>query len=201
MTTAKICEVDGCGNTASRGKLCNTHYLRLRRHGDIHHKTRASDGEPQAWLRQHINHEGEGCLTWPFAKGRDGRGRLQKDVSPQAHRAMCILAHGEPPSPIHEAAHSCGKGHDACVHPKHLRWAMPVDNAADRKIHGTECRGENKPTSKLRQVDVVKIMGLRGQMTQREIGAMFGVDSETVGSIHRQETWAWLTQENITPID
>lgn len=34
MTTAKICEVDGCGNTALKRCMCNRHYLRWYKTGD-----------------------------------------------------------------------------------------------------------------------------------------------------------------------
>lgn len=186
------CIVDGCASAPSRGRMCNTHYLRVRRHGDPHHRQRAANGELHAWLVERVDWSGDECLTWPFAKGRDGRGRLTGSVSPQAHRAMCILAHGEPPTRRHEAAHSCGKGHEACVNPRHLRWATPVENAADRVIHGTEVRGSAKPGAKLTESDVLAIRALKGSATQREIGDRFGVDGETVGNIHRGETWAWL---------
>jgi hypothetical protein len=55
----------------------------------------------------------------------------------RATRVMCKLAHGPAPTPKHHAAHSCGKGHEACINPKHLRWATPRENAADAKLHGT----------------------------------------------------------------
>lgn len=192
MAATGICSVDGCDKPISKRQMCNAHYLRWYRHGDVHRKARADNGEPSKWLREHVAHEGSDCLIWPFAKGRDGRGRLQGDVSPQAHRAMCILAHGAPPTPKHEAAHSCGKGRQGCVHPAHLRWATPVENAADRVEHCTETRGEDVWSSKLTQEDVRRIRSLKGHYNQKEIGAMFGVDAETVGNIHRRETWAWL---------
>lgn len=192
MADKALCTIEGCRNPVTKKLMCNAHYLRSYRHGDPHHKTRADNGEPSRWLRSHMDHDGAGCLTWPFAKGRDGRGRIQNDVSPQAHRAMCILVHGDPPSERHEAAHSCGKGHEACVHPRHLRWATPVENTADQVVHGTLCRGEGKASAKLNEGDVRDIRGLKGRYSQRAIGEMFGVDGETVGNIHRRETWAWL---------
>ena len=188
------CAVAGCDNppNGKRG-MCNAHYLRWYRFGDPNTpKVRADNGAPSKWLRDHIEHAGDECLTWPFAKGGDGRGRIQNDVSPQAHRAMCILAHGEPPSDIHEAAHRCGKGHEACVNPRHLYWATPVENAADRWEHGTQTHGECHAFAKLTVAQVMEIRRMEGAASQAEIGAMFGVDGETIGNIHRRETWAWL---------
>ena len=190
------CGVEGCVSppNGKRG-MCNAHYIRDYRYGDVHHKTRADHGEPSRWLREHVAFDGDDCLIWPFATGRDGRGRLQNDISPQAHRAMCILVCGDPPSPDHEAAHSCGRGHDACVNPKHLRWATPVENAADRLIHGTEVRGEDCPQTKLTERDVHKIRSLYGSASHSEIGLMFGVSGGTIGDIFNRRTWAWLAAE------
>lgn len=134
------CSVDGCDNppNGKRG-MCNSHYLKWYRYGDPNIRFAASPGETYQWLLDHMDYDGDGCLTWPFATGTDGRGMLSSHYqgTPQAHRVMTILTKGPPPSDIHEAAHSCGKGHEGCVHPKHLRWATPLENAADKIIHGT----------------------------------------------------------------
>lgn len=50
---------------------------------------------------------------------------------------MCQKAHGDPPSPKHDAAHSCGRGHEGCVNPNHLSWKTKKQNQADRITHGT----------------------------------------------------------------
>lgn len=194
MANRGLCSVDGCGKPANgkRG-MCNAHYLRWYRHGDpLGGLARAGWGEPSAWLRLHVSHSGEECLIWPFARGRDGRGRIQREASPQAHRAMCILAHGEPPTGRHEAAHSCGMGHEGCVNPQHLYWALPVENAADRWKHGTQVHGEASRCAKLTRHDVKAIRALRGAATHAEIGDRFGVHGETIGDIYRGKSWTWL---------
>lgn len=186
----EFCSIDGCKKPHKSGGLCAGHYLRLRRHGNpLGGGRKTMTGEPSAWLRKHIAWKSEECLTWPFAKGRDGRGRLQSDVSPQAHRAMCILAHGNPPSDIHEAAHSCGKGHEGCVNPNHLRWATPIENASDRKIHGTEVIGEKKHNSKLDDASVKMIRHMKGMCAYSKIAKLFDVNEETVGDVLRGTTW------------
>lgn len=192
MADKGICTITGCIKPVSKCDMCNAHYLKNYRHGDPLRKLRADNGEPEAWLRRNVGHSGEGCLKWPFAKGRDGRGRIGSELSPQAHRAMCVLVNGPPPSAMHEAAHSCGKGHEGCVHPAHIRWATPVENAADRNLHGTETRGEQVPGSKLKEHEVRLIRIMKGRSTQAEIGRLYGVDGETIGNIYRRETWAWL---------
>jgi hypothetical protein len=54
-----------------------------------------------------------------------------------AHRLMCQLAHGDPPTPDHIAAHSCGRGHEGCVNPNHLSWKTYSENELDKRVHGT----------------------------------------------------------------
>jgi hypothetical protein len=90
-----------------------------------------------------IHHKGEECLPWPFSEAAAGYGRIVVDGKHTlAHRHVCTLVHGEPPTPKHEAAHSCGKGHEACVSGDHLSWKTHADNQADRLIHGTSNRGK-----------------------------------------------------------
>ena len=194
MANRELCSIDGCGKPRSRRRLCNSHYLRLRRHGSpFGGLRRAAHGEPSAWLRQHVGYSSDKCLAWPFARGRDGRGRIQNDISPQAHRAMCILAHGKPPSARHQAAHTCGKGHEGCVNPAHLYWATPLENNADQIVHGTRLRGAKKPGARLTEDDVRKIRRMKDMgLSQREIGERFGVHAETIGDILRGATWSWL---------
>lgn len=187
------CSVDGCEKppNGKRG-MCNAHYLRAYRHGDPL-AGGTSQGAPMAWIEANKGYDGPDCLTWPFARGHDGRGRLNRmHDAPQAHRMMCLAVHGPPPSDLHEAAHSCGRGHEGCCAPHHLRWATHVENMDDQLVHGTRARGERSGGAKLTEGDVRAIRSLKGRATQRAIGDRFGVDAETVGNIHRRETWAWF---------
>ena len=188
-----VCCVEGCVSPPNgKRNMCNAHYLKWYRRGDPNAAPqRAGHGEPSKWLRDHVHYSSDECLIWPFAVGRDGRGRVS-DISPQAHRAMCILTNGKPPTALHEAAHSCGKGHEGCVHPKHLYWATPIENCADQIAHGTRIRGTDRHNARLSEEQVRQIRLLKGALSQAKIGARFGVHRETIGSIHRNETWSWL---------
>lgn len=112
--------------------------------------------------------------------------------SVQAHRTMCILAHGCPPTKAHEAAHSCGNGHKACVNPHHLRWATPSENCQEKKEHGTEVLGSKKWNSILREEDIPDIRSLYGDDTAVNVGAFYGVDAETIRDVWHGRTWSWL---------
>lgn len=190
VTKSEFCCVEGCEEPPNGKKgMCNAHYLRQYRHGDPNIILRAANGTVEQWVQEHLSYEGVECLTWPFAIGRDGRGRINNREYPQAHRYICFLINGAPPSSVHEAAHSCGKGHEGCVHPKHLRWATPVENASDRVVHGTQRFGENHHSSKLTKQQVDQIREWGTVLTQRELGEYFEVSSRTIDDILKGRTW------------
>ena len=193
MTAKDKCTVEGCASTASKKGMCNAHYLRKRRHGDANFVARPGNGSVREWIESHLDFAGDDCLIWPFARGRDGRGRMYtEDGAAQAHRVMCTLVLGEPPTPKHEAAHSCGKGHEGCVNPRHLKWATPRENAADRKAHGTEVLGEARWSAKLNRSQVRRIRAIPESRTCAEIAEAFGVGTETIRDIRKGRTWKWL---------
>lgn len=194
----KPCSVQDCERNAHRdenGKkgFCSLHYERQRKHGNpfvVKRNTRAID-----WLRQHSVHTGPDCLVWPFHIGKDGYGRAHyPGYGPitTASRLMCIFAHGEPPTPRHEAAHSCGNGNKGCVNPLHLYWATPAENHSDKIKHGTTNRGERQGRSKLTEENVLQIRQMIGSKTQAAIAKMYGVDQSTISDIRRRKRWGWL---------
>lgn len=188
------CEVEGCGHEGrlKRG-LCVAHHHRALRHGDPTIRKSAANGELFAWIKAHVDHVGDECLPWPFARKSNGYGKVVVDGAQiVASRMMCILAHGEPPTPRHEASHSCGKGHEGCMNPGHLRWDTPEGNQADKVLHGTDNRGEKQWKSKLTEADVLEIRSLLGIVPQSEIAKRFGIDPSSVSNIKSGKNWGWL---------
>ena len=93
-----------------------------------------------------------------------------------ASRYMCELVNGSPPTPRHEAAHSCGWGQGGCVNPRHLRWATRVENEAEKIIHGTHLQGDGHPMVKLRGPDIGIIRFLLANgISKTRIARRFGV--------------------------
>lgn len=181
------CSVEGCDKRYLAKGLCSKHYQRLAKRGDLEVST-APDGVPKAWLLEHKNYQGDECLTWPFGKGGGGRGMISGEKRPMfASRAMCIAAHGPPPFEKAEAAHSCGKGHEACVNPNHLRWATSLENKLDKIIHGTSNRGERHPLAKL---TVEQVRAIRADARPNAvIAADYPVSRRTIADIKRRAAW------------
>lgn len=182
------CVVDGCPDARWARGFCKKHYDRWTRHGDpsVCLKPMVARGQPMAWLMSHAKHSDDACLTWPFARFPDGRAHMKAG---KPTRIMCEKAHGPAPSARHEAAHSCGNGHLACVNPRHLRWATARENAADKIAHGTVIRGETHYAARITSQQVIDIRRLFGSMSQREIAERFGVHLSCINKIVNGNTW------------
>ena len=189
----RICSVDGCGNPVTTRGYCSAHYHRLMRYGNpLAGKAYKSSAE--RWILAHASYEGDDCLTWPFnASARRKRSMIQiKTKNIPAARYMCMIAHGAPPSPDHDAAHSCGKGHKGCLNPKHLRWATHIENLNDMIAHNTRLYGARNPFAKLTAIDVREIRALRGTMTQWDIADLYGVGQSCISLILLGKSWRHL---------
>lgn len=133
--------------------------------------------------------ETDECFEWPFGLGRGGYGKLYYEGRTTApHMVSCERVHGARPTG-HQAAHNCGN--PSCFNARHLRWATPVENEADKQVHGTVARGEQARKSKLTETDVLSIRATykSGEVTQRSLAKRFGVSQRTVASIVRRLTW------------
>jgi len=190
------CEVEGCNGKVWQRTgdqfLCVTHCQKLRKYGNVHGISPRYKRKSR-WIEAHVCYSGDNCLKWPFDVSNHGRGTVQiNNKSMSAPRAMCMLAHGDPPSPQHQAAHSCGKGHDGCMNPRHLSWKTPKENEADKVAHGTLRRGSAINTSKLSEDDVRAIRKMIGTVSGIEIARAWGITATMVSNIKLRKAWAWL---------
>lgn len=195
MAEAKICAVDGCVKPRIARGWCQAHWARWKRHGSplVGGPLGASKGESLRWLSARTGHVGDECLPWPFGRTGSGYGALEIDGRAiSAHRWMCAEVYGPPPTPSHEAAHSCGRGHLGCVNPGHIRWATHSDNLADRLDHGTATIGEANGFAKLTEADVREIRSGAGRVTQRDLAERYGVDPSNISQIQLRKSWSWL---------
>lgn len=188
------CSIQGCEREHKARGWCKMHYARWSKYGDPNKTVTAPTGEPANFYgNMVIAFDGDECLPWPYGTNGVGYGKLWLDGRVRyVHVLVCEHVNGPPPTPKHEAAHSCGKGHLGCVNPRHLSWKTRAENHADKLIHGTHLRGENHPSTKLTNSDARAIRSLRGSTTQREIALKFAVSEKTVNAIQMGRKWSWL---------
>lgn len=193
MAAKGICSIAGCGKTVAGRGWCGAHWSRWRRHG---HPLggRTPNGEAARFLVDvAAKHDADTCLTWPYYRMSNGYATFEDGGHPVlVHRRVCEIVHGPPPTPKHEAAHSCGRGHEGCISPAHLRWATRAENMADAVLHGTAPRGERHGFAKLTEIEVRQIRRMEGTAPLREIGNRFGVSQQSICDIFKRRSWGWL---------
>lgn len=107
-----------------------------------------------------------------------------------AHRVAYLLGHGVDSYPLY-TLHTCD--FKPCCNPAHLYAGSPKDNMRDRSER-KRCnipRGVDAPTSKLTEDQVREIRKLcaEGDLTHRQIAAMFGIRNPTVFHIKERNFW------------
>jgi hypothetical protein len=192
MAETPICSVAECGKVVRLKNLCGPHYHRLVRHGDPLGGRRPL-GHAIADIFRALETDTDDCIFWTHARNQFGRGNVfYQGKYYSASRLVCILAHGTP-APKMEAAHSCGNGHLACINPRHLRWATRAENIADMFLHGTAPIGEQSPSAKLSELDVIHIKArLKTGEMHTTIAKDFGVSASNISMIGRGKTWSYL---------
>ena len=151
---------------------------------------RAKNGEPRAYLESVLSasEQPKYCIRWPYALNGNRAAIRFNGKAALVSRIVCERVNGPPPSPYHEAAHSCGNGHEACINPDHLRWATSTENHADMLEHGTRQRGETHHASILTEVDVIQIRDIRGWM-HKDIALLYGLTRKHVTKIVGRHIW------------
>lgn len=97
------------------------------------------------------------------------------------HRLVLLAFTGEPPTPLHDAAHNDGDPGNNRL--GNLRWATRPENCADKLKHGTHNRGERHPLSKLSDDEVRSIR--LSELSPKDIASRFGIS--------RGHAWALKT--------
>ena len=132
---------------------------------------------------------GDGCWVWSGGIDNHGYGYIYRGHGDRirAHRLSWEI-HNGPIPPGMVVRHGCDN--PPCVNPAHLTIGTQSDNVEDMVRRGRSARGERHSQSRLTSDDVRAIRRLRiGGAKLREIAAVYGVHSGTVGFICRGETW------------
>lgn len=143
-------------------------------------------GRSHQWLVDHIDYPHDYCLIWPFSLTRGYGALSHMGRRGYAHRFMCELAHGAPPTPLHEAAHSCGRGDEGCVNPRHLSWKTKTENQLDCRKHGTQAKSRYGRQGKLSPDQVAEIR--TSDARQCDLARKFGVHETTISNIRTGRT-------------
>ena len=190
----RICSIPECCKPAEKRGWCGKHYQRWRVNGDPNVVKQVPSGTCMRWIEEHVDYSGDGCLIWPYSRRSTGYAQINIGNRPvPATRVMCAMVHGEPPAPNLDAAHSCGKGHTGCIHPKHLRWATRSENLLEKRLHGTISLGEKASSAVLTEAQVKDIVAMAKVSSERKIAKSFGVHRATINCILSGRSWSWLT--------
>lgn len=135
-----------------------------------------------------------GCWIWLGAiSGRHGYGvvRINRKTR-RAHRMVLELSSGFAIPRELDACHTCDLR--CCVNPDHLFVGSRADNMRDcankGRIVTPNAAGEDCPNSKLTDAEVLAIRSSR--LSQRKLGAIYGVDKGTIACIQHRKTWRHL---------
>lgn len=189
--TNVVCSIDGCERAADIRNLCPRHYRRWWAHGDPLVRKKPANGEARRFLMDVVlPYRGDDCLTWPYYRDPSGYAKCGRMF---VTKFVCEQENGPAPSPTHQSAHTCGRGNQGCVTPRHLVWKTPAGNQRDRVTHGTSNRGERSATAKLTREDVRTIRQMiAAGSTLKSIALRYGVHPTSILHIRSRKNWAWL---------
>ncbi len=140
----KLCEVDGCSRKFYGKYLCQAHYMRLRRNGDLQIDKAISESFSSVKERfmskvSSVMNENE-CMNWIGCSNRYGRfttgSRMDKTKTTKlAHRVAYELFVGEIPGGMY-VLHRCDN--TKCVNFRHLFLGTQLDNMKDMITKGRD---------------------------------------------------------------
>lgn len=179
----KICSIEGCGREAKGRGWCMNHYMRWKRNGS---PTGGGvvPGTGLKWLEETLTVQTDECVYWPFKRSIHGYGTIQfRGKNTGAHRAVCFMAHGEPPSAEHIALHSCARGMQGCVNHRHIRWGTHQENTDDRERDRKTGVTAWDNYHKLSLDDVRQIRSEKGVTQGDVLAKRYGVDRAHISRI------------------
>lgn len=135
-----FCTIDGCDKHVKGHGLCETHYMRKRRHGSPTTVLRVvTVGPPETRFWSHVDKTGD-CWLWTASvfKDRYGYGKFNAASEKPtrvvyAHRFSWELANGPIPDGLW-VLHHCDN--PPCVRPDHLFLGTQSANVADMHSKG-----------------------------------------------------------------
>lgn len=202
------CSISGCELKHYGRGWCKKHYHAAWTAG------RLDDGARQmvsagATLDERLRHIGwtvtaNGCWEWNGSRNERGYGQVATGSGPMlTNRASHIAWIGPIPEGL-SVLHRCDN--PPCINPRHLFHGTKPENNADMAAKRRSSNGENRPQSKLTdaQVKSIRLRYAQGGISQKSLGALYGVDGSTVSLIvsrKRRGNLTYQRQAGSTPVD
>lgn len=198
-----------CSETATRRGYCTSHYVKLRKSGDLPVK-QLRGASLRERFEQHVDRRTapEGCHEWTGFRSRQGYGQFavnrggSRYRTEVASRVAWEIVYGPVPEGM-EICHSCDN--PPCVRVDHLFLGTASDNALDsyrkgrRKPPTRHARGERVGLAKLTEAGVREIRRryAAGGVSQQVLADEFGVHQTKISAVVRRKTWIHVLDEEV----
>lgn len=122
------------------------------------------------------------CVLWKGAVNSSGypvtwfNGKIA-----YAHRVVIGASKGE------VVMHTCDN--PKCVNPKHLKVGTHAENSADMVSKGRQAKGEQCAASKFSKDTIASVRNLKGVMSSRKVGKLFGMSKTNVLDVWNNKIW------------
>lgn len=129
------------------------------------------------------------CIEWKNYRNSLGYGVMRVGRTTMlAHRVAWMRERGEIPNGLC-VLHRCDN--PSCINVEHLFLGTRRDNNLDCMSKGRRPppAGERNSGAKIHAEIVARIRALKGQMSQRAIGRMFGLKDSQMSRIMRGQSW------------
>jgi hypothetical protein len=140
----------------------------------------------------------EGCLVWTGAKNSAndyGEIKTSRKDGPRRNIRVHRRAYEEDRGPIPKGLLVCHRcDNSLCVNPDHLFLGTDADNSADKVAKGRQARGVTQGQAKLTEEDVhaIRARYALGDISQRDLAAIFGVSQTLVRLIVNRKIWTHI---------
>lgn len=186
------CSIDGCKSKVLAKGMCSKHYQRVWA-GNDPVLGKLGSVEDRFW-RKVIKKSANEC--WPLRGKykRYGQVWLADRKRPQGAHIYSYELHTAPVPPGMFVMHKCDNMR--CVNPRHLTVGTPQANMDDMIAKGRRrvppgTRGEDSPKAILTEANV-RYIKAHPELTNSELGAKYGVVSNTINCIRKGKSWVHI---------
>jgi hypothetical protein len=184
-----MCSVTGCPNASNARGLCKSHYARLLRGKPLNapmRPKRASLESLRKHLEEHSTPGPNGCVDWTLSTRTDGYGQILVDGRHTGVHRVAYELTGKVIPPGLLILHSCDR--PICINPAHLRVGTHAENTEDAFKRGRRTPPGAKIT--FEQAETIRVRYAAGGITQRALGAEYGITPSAVSMIISGHNWS-----------